>query len=384
MKILLVSSSSGSRGGGELYLLYLGRALADRGHTPILWASSHSRMDELAKGFAAFGEVERCDYTNTYDRRFRSIAAFLDTKAANRARQSWERIGADVIHLNKQNLEDGLDLLRGLNAIKTPSLCTIHLTQSARYLKAVAAGARDAVSRRSLQSYPGALVTVLGNRRADLADFLGDSPRLRMVSNGVPLFDLSQRESLRVAKRRELGIAENHSLVVAVGRLVPQKRPLTFLDQAARILASQPNVRFLWVGDGIMANEWDQEIHRLGLAHAVQRVGWQMEVTPFLFASDLFLHVAEFEGLPLAILEAMSAALPCAIAKNLLREMPFFDDHSAIAVDDDAAWASVLGDREQLGALGRRSRELAEQHFSFGTMAASYEALYQEAISTAR
>lgn len=384
MKILLVSSSSGSRGGGELYLLYLGRALADRGHTPILWASSHSRMDELAKGFAAFGEVERCDYTNTYDRRFRSIAAFFDTKTADRARRSWERIGADVIHLNKQNLEDGLDLLRGLNAIQTPSLCTIHLTQSARYLKAVAAGARDAVSRRSLQSYPGALVTVLENRRADLADFLGDSPRIRMVSNGVPLFDLSQRESLRVAKRRELGIAEDQPLVVAVGRLVPQKRPLTFLDQAARILASQPNARFLWVGDGIMADQWDQGIHQRGLAHAVRRIGWQMEVTPFLFASDLFLHVAEFEGLPLAILEAMSAALPCAIAKNLLREMPFFNDRSAIAVDDDGAWARVLGDREQLGALGRRSRELAEQHFSFGAMAASYEALYREAISTAR
>jgi hypothetical protein len=32
MKILLASSSSGSRGGGELYLIYLGRALAQRGH----------------------------------------------------------------------------------------------------------------------------------------------------------------------------------------------------------------------------------------------------------------------------------------------------------------------------------------------------------------
>jgi len=384
VKILLVSSSSGSRGGGELYLLYLGRALADRGHTPILWASSHSRMDELAKGFAAFGQVERCEYLNTYDRRLRSIGAFLDMKTADRARRSWEGIGADVIHLNKQNLEDGLDLLRALKAIETPSLCTIHLTQSARYLKAVGAGARDAVSRSALQSYPGSLVTVLENRRADLAAFLGDSPRIRMVSNGVPLFDLSQREAVRATKRRELGISEDQPLVVAVGRLVPQKRPLTFLDQAARILASQPDVRFLWVGDGAMANEWDQGIHQLGLAHAVQRIGWQMDVTPFLFASDLFLHVAEFEGLPLAILEAMSAALPCAISRNLLREMPFFDDHSAIAVDDDATWARVLGDREQLKGIGRRSRQLAEQQFSFGAMAASYEALYQEAIPTAR
>lgn len=384
MKVLLVSSSSGSRGGGELYLLYLGRALAELGHTPILWASTHPRMNELADGFATFGSVERSDYLNTYDRRLRSIGAYLDSKAVHRARRSWERIGADVIHLNKQNLEDGLDLLSALKTIDTPGLCTIHLTQSARYLKAVLAGARDAVSRNVLKPYPGLLVTVLENRRADLASFLGDSSRIRMVSNGVPLFDLSQREIVRAAKRRELGITDDQQLIVAVGRLVPQKRPLAFLDQAARILASQPNARFLWVGDGALSGDWDREIHRLELAHAVRRVGWQMEVTPFLFASDLFLHVAEFEGLPLAILEAMSAALPCAISRNLLREMPFFDDQSAVAVDDEAAWARVLRDKERLNSLGSCSRRLAEQHFSFGTMAASYESLYREAITNAR
>jgi glycosyltransferase involved in cell wall biosynthesis len=338
-------------------------------------------MDELANGFAMFGQVERCNYPNTYDRRLRSIGAFLDITASNRALRSWMRIGPDVIHLNKQNLEDGLDLLRALKAIRAPSLSTIHLTQSARYLKAVLAGPRDMVSRKALRSYSSLLVTVLENRRSDLASFLGDSPRIRVVPNGVPLFDFSRRESLRSAKRRELGIDDNQPLIVAVGRLVPQKRPLKFLDQASRILARHPNARFLWVGDGHLADHWDNKIRELNLAHAVQRIGWQMDVLPFLFAADLFLHVAEFEGLPLAILEAMSAALPCAISKNLLHEMPFFDEQSAIPVDDDAAWARVLGDSEQLKNFSKRSRELAEQHFSFDAMAASYEELYREAIT---
>src|SRR5205809_5773405 len=82
MRILLASSSSGSRGGGELYLLYLGRALAARGHDVILWASSHSRMNELAASFAAFGKVQRSDYVNTYDRRLRSVASYLDGASA--------------------------------------------------------------------------------------------------------------------------------------------------------------------------------------------------------------------------------------------------------------------------------------------------------------
>ena len=41
----------------------------------------------------------------------------------------------DVVHLNKQNLEDGLDLLRALDRCGLPSVCTIHLTQTARYLR---------------------------------------------------------------------------------------------------------------------------------------------------------------------------------------------------------------------------------------------------------
>ncbi|HYR57886.1 MAG TPA: hypothetical protein VEO95_04630, partial [Chthoniobacteraceae bacterium] len=73
MKILLASTSSGSRGGGEICLLYLGRALRARGHAVTLWAARHPRMDELAERFAAFGEVVRADYTNTYDRRGRSL-----------------------------------------------------------------------------------------------------------------------------------------------------------------------------------------------------------------------------------------------------------------------------------------------------------------------
>ena len=71
MKILLVSTSSGSRGGGELSLLYLGRALKERGHEVMLFASLHDRMDELRFAFSPIGTVITGPYQNTYDRRGR-------------------------------------------------------------------------------------------------------------------------------------------------------------------------------------------------------------------------------------------------------------------------------------------------------------------------
>jgi glycosyltransferase involved in cell wall biosynthesis len=380
MKILLASSSSGSRGGGEIYLLYLGRALAKRGHEVMLWTSTHPRMDELAEMFASIGRVHRIEYTNTYDRLLRSVESYFDGFSAERIAESWRATGAELVHINKQNLEDGLDMLSAARLSALPSLCTIHLTQSARYLRALAAAVRDSVSRRALERYPGMLVTVLEQRRRDLVDFLSASPRIRFIANGVPLFDLSQRDALRAAKRAELGIRAEEKLVVAVGRLVPQKRPLAFLEQARLITAARPGTRFVWVGDGQLADEWDTRVRELNLAATVQRLPWQREVAPLLFAADAFLHVAEFEGLPLAILEAMSAGLPCAIADHLLAEMPFFDRNDVLPVTSDASWAAALDEPEKLTAMGTRLRRQAEECFSFDAMAASYEALYRETL----
>jgi glycosyltransferase involved in cell wall biosynthesis len=385
MKILLASTSSGSRGGGELYLLYLGRALAQRGHSVTLWASSHERMDELAELFSAFGSVQRAEYENTYDRRGRSLAAAFDFATARRVAAEWSTAGFDCIHLNKQNLEDGLDLVHAAAASGVPGLCTVHLTQDAVYLRAKFASVRDWVARRALKKYPGMLVAVLEDRRRDLARFLGDETRTRTIPNGVPLADLSRRVEARAEKRRALGLTEDALVIMAVGRLVPQKRPLVFLEQAAQIRRTVPNTRFVWVGDGVLANEWDARVTALGLGDSVQRLGWQRDVDAWLLAADVFLHVAEFEGLPLAILEAMASALPCAISQNLYAEMPFLNDSNSIAVPDgNASWIAVLQDSARLAALGRAARQLAEERFSFDKMAESYEALYRETLAQKR
>ena len=67
MRVLLVSSGSGSRGGGEIFLDYLGRELADRGHDVSVWIPNHPRMDELAEKCARFARIVRSKYRNTYD-----------------------------------------------------------------------------------------------------------------------------------------------------------------------------------------------------------------------------------------------------------------------------------------------------------------------------
>ena len=381
MRILLASSSSGSRGGGELFLLYLGRALAQRGHTVLLWASDHPRMDELANSFSAIGEVLRSPYRNTYDRRGRSISSYLNLRAVGQLAREWTKARPDILHVNKQNLEDGLDLLHAARRSHFPNVCTIHLTQSAEYLKARLAPARDFVARRALRNYHNPLITVLENRRQDLAAFLGGAKRIHMIPNGVPLYDIARRAVVREGRRADLGIAEDELLIIAVGRMVPQKRPLEFLARAEEVLRRYPETKFLWVGDGAALSEaWDEwvEAHKLG--KTIRRMPWRNDVPSLLMAADVFLHVAEYEGLPLAILEAMSAALPCAIASHLLREMPFLDASNSISVAADGAWMAALADRQRLHAIGATARKLVEEKYSYAKMAEAYEALYHQAL----
>ncbi|MEK0448921.1 MAG: hypothetical protein RL088_1189 [Verrucomicrobiota bacterium] len=374
MKILLVSSSSSSRGGGELYQLYLGRALRERGHDVSLWMSTHERMDELERLFAPIGTVIRAPYTNTYDYRFRFLNHLLGGGIARRVSAEWRKLGPDVIHLNKQNLEDCLDLLEAARLTGIRSAATIHITQDARFLRAKYAAARDWVSRHFLRKFPGVLVPTLGQRERELREFVGPQADIRTVINGVPMPDLTHRDSLRAEIRAELNIAPAQSLILAVGRVVPQKRPMLWLDWAEKMHREIPEARFVWVGSGELAEEFDRTAAQRKLP--VQRVAWTNDVPRYLLAADAFMHTAEFEGLSFALLEALSAGLPVLITENLLAELPFLTPAVSVALSDSGGWQSAVKSPGTLARLRGNARLLAEEKFSFARMAHDYEALY--------
>jgi len=376
MKVLLVSSGSGSRGGGEIFLNYLGGALAARGHAVTTWMPAHARMDELASQCARFSRVVRAEFCNTYDYATRSLATVLNSRVSNDVARQWDALSPDVIHVNKQNLEDGLDLLRAARVSGRPSVCTIHLTQTARYLRARGAPLRDLVAWWELRKFAGDYVAVQDTRRDELSSFLGSDARTRTIFNGVPPVDLSRMQALRSAMRAELNVPDGQLLVVGVGRLVPQKRPLVFLEMAKRLHEQHPQARFVWVGDGELSAEWQAAVARNGLSGVVSCTGWKSDVRPYLAAADLLLHTAEFEGLPFAMIEAMSMGVPCAISRSVAAELPFLDARNAVVYDDPGRLEHLAARPQALREVGEAARALMNERFSDHAMAASYEELY--------
>jgi glycosyltransferase involved in cell wall biosynthesis len=381
MKVLLASSSSGSRGGGEKFLIHLGKGLVSRGNQVALWVSNHPRMDELCAEFkAACGPVLRSRYRNTYDYPARSLATAWSPLTSRRIAREWSNSGCDVVHINKQNLEDGLDLLEAGGHCRLPSICTIHLTQTALELEARYAFLRDWVARWALSRYQGKYVTVEESREMGLRLFLMGSQGVECVDNGVERYDRAAHPEDRLRVRKERGWEENAFVVCSVGRMVEQKRPLLFLEVARKFVEQDESARFLWVGDGVLSPLWDEQVRRLGLEGRVCRLPWQAEVKPYLGGSDMYLHTAAYEGAPFALLEAMGAGLPCVVAKDLLESMSILTDGEVIPFDPRRGLSAVELAPDRLREAALAGLRAVEERFSLARMSEKYEALYHEAV----
>lgn len=382
MKILFVSTSSGSRGGGELAMIPLAAELKRRGHVCSLWLSDHAKMDGIAEKFAPVGEVIRAPYTNTYDLPLRSLQAPFRRGTVRRVAAQLRELAPDVIHLNKQNLEDGLDLVDAVARTGLPRVGMIHITQSAAYLKARFAAVRDAMARRALRRFGGIWVANPDNRYRELTDFLGDTAAVRQVPNGVDLPDLDAIRRAGRAVRAELGVADDHVLVLAVGRVTFQKRPDRFLEVVEKVRATHPNVRFLWVGAGDWDDEWERRVAARGLADTVTRLGWQDDVSRYYGAADVFLHPAEFEGLPYAVLEALAAGLPIVLSVRLRRDLASLGEETTIAVENEPAFHALLAEADTRVAAAQYARRVAEERYSIEAVAALWEGFYRKGIAS--
>ena len=384
MRILFISSSSGSRGGGELYLIYLAEALSMQGHEVCLWTSLDPKMDELCVGFQRYGEVQRADYINTYDRMLRSLSGLFRPWGWRNFIEQWRRWKPDIVHFNKQNLEDGLDLLGLAERLNLPSVCTIHLSQSAAYLGARFAWLRDAVARHCLGRYDGTFVVIQEPRLEDLRTVAGASTRGVSIHNSVSIPDPAQLAGWRQEIRQQLHLQEDQLLFVAVGRMAEQKNPLAFIDLAQQLKSNHPQSVFLWIGDGALATDWDQRVSSTRTEDFIKRLPWQNNVYQWLAAADVFLHPARYESfLPLAVLEAMAVGLPCVLNQGLIDDIPLLVDHPELVLNASQIdeWSKSLQNSDFRTAAGKRGRDLVSAEFSLARMAERYEQLYRSEIT---
>src|SRR4029079_9850445 len=106
----------------------------------------------------------------------------------------------DVLHVNKQNLEDGLDLLIAADRARLPVVSTVHVTRKMSGLGSMFGSVRDWVARRTLRRIRGEYIAVAEAARRPLAEVLSDREGVHhthAVCNGITKAMAGDRKSLR-------------------------------------------------------------------------------------------------------------------------------------------------------------------------------------------
>lgn len=232
-----------------------------------------------------------------------------------------------------------------------------------------------------------AAVAVSGEVADSIARHAPPGVPLRVVRNGIETSPVD--EAAGRAVRAALGVPPGAPLVGTVAVFRRQKRLDHWLDVARRIAESEPAARFVLVGDGPLRDEVGALAERLGLAGRVSFTGLQDDVRPYLAALDLYLMTSEFEGLPLALLEAMAAAravavtavggVPEAVEDGVCGVVRPFGDLDGLA----AAALTLLADAGRRTAFGAEAQRRVEASFGIRRMAAELEALYGEVLAGA-
>lgn len=139
--------------------------------------------------------------------------------------------------------------------------------------------------------------------------------KISVIRNNLPLVErqLAERDVLREAFRHRYKIPEHKACWVGnASRLTAQKNIPLYLEAIGRFNADsqQENVIFLLAGDGELKEELLSQAEQLHLGDAFRFVGYLTRMDEFYSMLDLFVLTSDWEGTPMAALEAMSHGLP--------------------------------------------------------------------------
>jgi glycosyltransferase involved in cell wall biosynthesis len=371
VRVVILVDGVGITGGGERFARELALRL-DRSRFELTYCTSRPADPEIDQG---------------------AVAAALEELRAS---------GAEVIELPRRSAADVLAWRPVLRILRKRRVDILHSHKfgSNVWGAILATLARTPVfiAHEQTWSYDGQPVRrfldrELISRRADAFVAVSRADRRRMIEvehvpegktlvipNAVPMGIRDPDRDVR----QELGIAANVPVVGTVCVLRPQKALDTMLDAFSRLRVGFPDCRLVIAGDGPERGRLEARAHALGLDEAALFLGDRNDVPDVLAAFDVFALSSDFEGTPLAVIEAMGAGVPV-VATDVGGLPDLIDDgvHGRLVpARAPEALARVI--REILSdpglgtRLGAAARERQEREFAIEASVSRVETLYDD------
>ena len=204
--------------------------------------------------------------------------------------------------------------------------------------------------------------------------------KIKVVHNAIPLdsFDRPANSALRAILA---GPAER-PIVLTTARLDRQKG-LCYLLKAAALV---PEALFVLAGDGPERASLEAQAHQLGMDDRIVFLGYRQDISDLLASCDLFVLPSLFEGLPLAVLEAMAAGKPVIATAIGGTDEAVVPGETGLLVPpaDPGALAeairALLSDPARAQRLAARGKDRAHREFSAATMVQRITHIYDEAL----
>ncbi len=296
----------------------------------------------------------------------------LDIRMIPRLRRVMREFQPDVIHTHSYVLRYSLPA--GLAMGKPAMVHTVHN---------LAAKETDFTGRLLHRLAFGRTVSAVAvgeEVRRSYREWYGAEPEAA-IRNGIDTAAYF-RPGTRQRWRAGHGFQDDDFLAVSVGRLDPQKNPLGLIDAFELAFRNDRRGHLLLAGDGSLREAAERRAAERGVGARVHFLGVQAEIADVLAASDLFVLSSDWEGTPLAVMEAMAAGLP--VVATAVGGVP------ELVSEGETGLLAPAGDMQAFaGALSRLAAEpgmcaamagaarIRSQKFSVETMVAEYASLFE-------
>lgn len=359
---IAMSIESVGLGGAEVVVLQLSQELRRRGHV-VFPIGPHGRDGWLRTAFAEDGFPW---HTYLNERPF-------DWKGA-------ERFAALLTDLNV-HVAHGHEFAASVYGAAAARLIGIPHVISMHGNQVMTKKLQRRIALRWAFRHSAATIAVSRATQADLETSLGLQPGVvHVVHNGVP-----ERPGSGARFRAELGLSQDELLVIATGSLMKRKGHLVLLE-AMRLVDARggtPDWRIAIAGEGAERGPLEAFIAAHDLGSRVTLLGNRNDIPDIQAAADVFVMPSLWEGLPLAVLEAMHAGNPiiATTASGIPEAIDNGREGLLVAAADPQVLADalygLLVDPSARQALGARARLRAQGEFSVRAMADAYERHYR-------
>ncbi|OYW18310.1 MAG: glycosyl transferase family 1 [Planctomycetales bacterium 12-60-4] len=192
--------------------------------------------------------------------------------------------------------------------------------------------------------------------------------------------------------RRELGLEPEHVVIGKVARLFHLKGHEFVIEAAKPVLERFPNVRFLFVGDGILREQYERRLEELGIRERFVFAGLvpPQRVPELIHAMDIVVHTSLWEGLARVLPQGLIAGKPVvsyaidgAGEVVIPGETGYLLPPQSVTELADAL-CELAGDSEMRARFGRTGRERFTEQFRHQTMTRRIREVYTDVLNASR